>query len=98
MLEYQSTVLSPTYKERAIKLEEFKYINVYILSREDIVISKIIRLANKDIEDLNEIMPYCNKQLLKTIIEETLNREDLFESKKTEFERKLKIFKEKYNV
>lgn len=40
----------------------------------------------------------CNKQLLKTIIEETLNREDLFESKKTEFERKLKIFKEKYNV
>lgn len=98
MLEYQSTVLSPTYKERAIKLEEFKYINVYILSREDIVISKIIRLANKDIEDLNEIMPHCNKQLLKTIIEETLNREDLFESKKTEFERKLKIFKEKYNV
>lgn len=98
MLEYQSTVLSPTYKERAIKLEEFKYINVYILSREDIVISKIIRLANKDIEDLNEIIPYCNKQLLKTIIEETLNREDLFESKKTEFERKLKIFKEKYNV
>ena len=98
MLEYQSTVLSPTYKERAIKLEEFKYINVYILSREDIVISKIIRLANKDIEDLNEIMPYCNKQLLKTITEETLNREDLFESKKTEFERKLKIFKEKYNV
>lgn len=98
MLEYQSTVLSPTYKERAIKLEEFKYINVYILSREDIVISKIIRLANKDIEDLNEIIPYCNKQLLKTIIEETLNREDLFQSKKTEFERKLKIFKEKYNV
>lgn len=98
MLEYQSTVLSPTYKERAIKLEEFKYINVYILSREDIVISKIIRLANKDIEDLNEIIPYCNKQLLRTIIEETLNREDLFESKKTEFERKLKIFKEKYNV
>lgn len=92
MLEYQSTVLSPTYKERAIKLEEFKYINVYILSREDIVISKIIRLANKDIEDLNEIMPYCNKQLLKTIIEETLNREDLFESKKTEFERKIKNF------
>lgn len=98
MLEYQSTVLSPTYKERAIKLEEFKYINVYILSREDIVISKIIRLANKDIEDLNEIIPYCNKKLLKTITEETLNREDLFESKKTEFERKLKIFKEKYNV
>lgn len=27
ILEYQSTILSPTYKERAVKLKEFKYIN-----------------------------------------------------------------------
>ena len=98
MLEYQSTILSPTYKERAIKLEEFKYINVYILSKEDIAISKIIRLAKKDIEDLNQIIPNCDKEVLGNIIEEILNREDLFESKKVEFEKKLKIFKEKYNV
>lgn len=98
MLEYQSTILSPTYKERAVKLEEFKYINVYILSKEDIVVSKIIRLADKDIEDLNEIMPCCNKKVLNSIIEEVSDREDLFESKKEEFKRKLKIFKEKYNV
>lgn len=98
MLEYQSTILSPMYKERAIKLEEFKYINVYILSKEDIVISKIIRLAEKDIEDLNQIMPKCNKNNLNNIIKEILDREDLFESKKEEFKRKLKIFKEKYNV
>ena len=57
MLEYESTLLSPTYKERAIKLENFKYINVYILSKEDVAISKIIRLAEKDIEDLNQIIP-----------------------------------------
>ncbi len=98
MLEYQSTILSPTYKERAVKLEEFKYIYVYILSKEDIVVSKIIRLAGKDIEDLNQIIPNCNKEVLNSIIEEVLNREDLFESKKSEFERKLKIFKEKYDV
>ena len=30
MLEYQSTILSPKYKDRAEKLGEFKYINVYI--------------------------------------------------------------------
>ena len=98
MLEYQSTLLSPSYQQRAIKLEEFKYINVYILSKEDIAVSKIIRLAEKDIEDLNEIVPKCDKIVLNNIIEEIINREDLFDSKKEEFKRKLKIFREKYNV
>ena len=98
MVEYQSTILSPTYQERAAKLEDFEYINVYILSREDIAASKIIRLAEKDIEDLEQLMPKCNKEVLNSIIEEIINREDLFESKKTEFTAKLKIFREKYNV
>ena len=98
MLEYQSTLLAPTYKERAIKLKEFVYINVYILSKEDVAISKIIRLAEKDIEDLNQIIPKCDKKVLNSIIEEILNREDLFESKKAEFINKLKIFRERYNV
>ena len=98
MLEYQSTILSPSYKQRAVKLEEFNYINVYILSKEDVVISKIIRLAEKDIEDLNQIVPKCDKVLLNDIINEIIDRDDLFESKKSEFVKKLKIFKEKYNV
>lgn len=98
MLEYESTILSPLYKKRAIKLEEFKYINVYILSKEDVAISKIIRLADKDIEDLEQIIPKCNKKILNDVIEEVLNRSDLFESKKSEFEKKLKVFREKYNV
>lgn len=98
MLEYESTLLSPTYKERAIKLENFKYINVYILSKEDVAISKIIRLAEKDIEDLNQIIPKCNIKTLNKIIDEIINREDLFESKKAEFIKKLKVFREKYNV
>ena len=98
MLEYESTILSPNYKERAIKLEEFQYINVYILSKEDVAVSKIIRLADKDIEDLEQIIPKCNKNKLNKIIEEILNRDDLFESKKDGFKRNLKIFREKYNV
>ncbi len=98
MLEYESTILSPTYKERAAKLKEFKYINVYILSKEDVAISKIIRLAPKDLEDLEQIIPNCNKEILNNIINEVINREDLFESKKSEFIKKLEIFREKYNV
>ena len=98
MLEYESTILSPNYKNRATKLEEFRYINVYILSKEDVVISKIIRLAEKDIEDLNQIIPNCDKKLLNDIIEEIINRDDLFESKKKEFLKKLELFRRKYNV
>ena len=98
MLEYQSTLLSPKYKERAIKLDEFKYINVYILSKEDVAVSKIIRLANKDIEDLNQIIPKCKKEVLNSIINEILNREDLFESKKEGFIKNLKKFREIYDV
>ena len=98
MLEYESTLLSPTYKERAIKLEEFKYINVYILSKEDVAVSKIIRLAEKDIEDLNQIIPKCDIKVLNGIIDEIICRDDLFESKKEGFLNNLKIFKEKYNV
>ena len=98
MLEYESTILSPNYKKRATKLEEFRYINVYILSKEDVVISKIIRLAEKDIEDLNKIIPNCDKKLLNDIIEEIINRDDLFESKKKEFLKKLELFRRKYNV
>jgi len=98
MLEYQSTLLSPKYKERAIKLDEFKYINVYILSKEDVAVSKIIRLANKDIEDLNQIIPKCNKNALNKIIDEIIDREDLFESKKEGFIKNLKKFREMYDV
>ena len=98
MLEYQSTILSPNYKERATKLEEFKYIDVYILSKEDVAVSKIIRLAEKDIEDLNQIIPKCDKKVFNDVIGEVLNREDLFDSKRNEFVKKLKIFREKYNV
>ena len=92
------TLLSPTYKQRATRLDEFDYINVYILSREDVAVSKIIRLAEKDFEDLNQIIPKCNKDLLNSIINEILDRNDLFESKKDEFVKKLKVFREKYNV
>ena len=98
MLEYESTLLSPTYKERAIKLKEFKFINVYILSKEDVAVSKIIRLAEKDIEDLNQIIPKCDIKVLNEIIDEIICRDDLFESKKEGFLNNLKIFKEKYNV
>jgi len=62
------------------------------------VVSKIIRLDEKDIEDIDKLMPSCNKELINKIIEEILNRKDFFETKKKSFLEKLEIFRVKYDV
>lgn len=98
MLEYESTLISPKYKERSIKLDKFNYLNIYVLSIEDIIVSKIIRLAQKDIQDIDVLIKRADKKLIKQIINEVINRKDLFRPKIEEFERKLKLFKERYDV
>lgn len=98
MLEYESTLISPIYKERSKKLDKFDYLNIYILSVEDIIVSKIIRLEQKDIQDIDELIKIADKKLINKIIDEVLSRDDLFESKKKYFEEKLPPFRERYNV
>lgn len=41
---------------KVTKCERFKYINVYLLSPEDIIVSKIIRLEEKDKEDIDALI------------------------------------------
>ncbi len=98
MLEYNSTILSPQYKDRARKLNQFTYLNVYILSAEDIIVSKIIRLEDKDVQDIDELIKIADKNKIRCIINEVLDRDDLYDSKKAEFIKKLKLFKERYHV
>lgn len=98
MLEYESTILAPDFKDRAKKLMEFKVIDVYVLSREDIIVSKVIRLADKDIEDIDILIENADKQLIREIIDKVLARTDLFESKKDKFMGNLQMFKERYEI
>lgn len=98
MLEYESTILSSTYMERAKKLTQFKYINVYILAIEDIIVSKIIRLQQKDLEDIDILIQKANKEMIRKIIQEVIDRTDLFSSKKEAFIKKLPLFRERYHV
>ena len=49
---------------------------------------------NIDVELIEKVV----KKVLNDVIGEVLNREDLFDSKRNEFVKKLKIFREKYNV
>jgi hypothetical protein len=98
MLEYESTILSPRYRERARRLKIFNYIHVFLLSVEDIIVSKIIRLESKDIEDIDCLILQADKDLINQIIDEVLSREDLFQSKRKAFMEQLSRFKERYNV
>ncbi len=98
MLEYESTILSPSYRERARRLNEFRYLEIYILAREDIVVSKIIRMEPKDIEDMDILLRDCDRKLINDIINEVLQRKDLYESKKKAFVKNLELFWERYDV
>lgn len=69
-----------------------------ILAPEDIVVSKIIRLAPKDWQDMDELMVNCSKEQINDIINSILVRNDLFESKKKAFKANLPRFKERYDV
>lgn len=98
MLEYESTIISPKYKDRAVKLDKFRYLNVHLLSPEDIIVSKIIRLEQKDIEDIDKLIGIANKELINQIINEVLLRDDLYKSKRDQFIKRLPQFRERYYV
>ncbi|MEA1975981.1 MAG: DUF6036 family nucleotidyltransferase [Bacillota bacterium] len=97
-LEYESTILSPSYAKRAKKLDDYEYLNIYILAPEDLIVSKIIRLSKKDQSDIEMLLKSSDVNVIKQIIEEVLDREDLIQSKREGFIKKLKLFKEKFYV
>ena len=98
MLEYESTILAPDYKSRAKKLEGLKNFSAYVLAPEDIIVSKIIRLGEKDIEDIEILIEQCDKAIINQIIESVILRDDLFQTKKMGFMNNLENFRERFNV
>jgi len=98
LLEYESVALPSSYRERAARQEGFDYLNIYVLSKEDVIVSKIIRMDQRDKEDLDAMVPKADKAMLNQLIDEVLGRDDLFEMKKIGFRKGLKQFRERYYV
>ena len=67
-------------------------------NREDIVVSKIIRMESRDLNDMDELMKHCDKALVLRLIDEVEARTDLFPSKKEGFLHKVPQFRERYHV
>lgn len=98
MLDLYVTTIASGFENRAIKLKEFKFLDFYVLSREDIIVSKLGRYSEKDVDDIDILIRKADKKLIKKLIEDILNKEDFSIRVKEQFILNIKKFKERYNV
>lgn len=82
LLDMYFTTIPNDFKKRAVKLKEFRYLDIYVLSKEDIIVSKIARYSEKDKEDIGKLIKEADKNLVKKLINNVLNRENLTKNKK----------------
>lgn len=85
------------YEERAIKLDGFNNIAVFVFSREDIIASKIDRLSEKDIEDIEAIIGETDQDKLRKCIKETYEN-IVYEDRKERYNKNLSKFKDVFGV
>mgnify|MGYP005851528451 CR=1 FL=1 len=79
IVEWYYLPVSYSYAKRLrfIFENEFKNIRIGILSIEDIIVSKLGRFAQRDIDDINALMKNADKMLLENIYNEVMQRDDL---------------------
>lgn len=85
------------YMERAKRLDGFDNIAVYIFSKEDIIASKIDRLSQKDIDDINLLIKDINQDMLKQCIEETYHN-IVYDDRKERYKVNREKFKAMYGL
>ena len=79
-----ATVAS-SFKERAVRLNGFGYLGIYVLSREDIIVSKLGRYSEQDALDIRAMLPDCEENVLFQLMTEVLDRVDLIKKAKVVF-------------
>ncbi|GAU76036.1 DUF6036 family nucleotidyltransferase [Fusibacter sp. 3D3] len=98
MLDPYSTPIAIDFEKRSMQLLGFKTLKYYVLSKEDIIVSKLGIYSNKDQEDIEALIKDCNIELLNHLIQSVMDREDFSERVKCEFIQNSKLLREKYNV
>ncbi|NMB97647.1 MAG: hypothetical protein GYA02_13730 [Clostridiaceae bacterium] len=95
-LDLYLTTIPMDFKNRARKIDKFK--NIYVLSREDIILSKVGRYSEIDIEDISIMIKSADKKLLANLIEKVMTRENLSERVKQVFSQNISLFRERFDV
>ena len=92
------TTLAEGYEERTIRVKEIKNIEVYVLSREDIVVTKIGRYSDKDKEDIKILMEKVDKEKIIQLIDNVKKRKNLSSKIKLNFIENVEQFRSDFNV
>jgi hypothetical protein len=98
LLDIYVTSIADGFKERAKKVKDFENIEVYVLSREDLIVTKLGRYSEKDKEDISKLIDKANKKVLNELIENVSNRASYGEIVKVEFLKNVEKFRGDYNV
>ncbi len=80
------------YSKRAIKIDGYENIVVYVFSREDIIASKIDRMSEKDIEDIKVLINEVDFNILEKCINEAYEN-IVYDDRKARYSDNLQIFK-----
>ncbi len=98
MVESELAPISNTMRVRAKKLTEFKYLDIYVLSREDIIVSKLCRFNDKDKQDIDILIKEASIDTIYKIVDEILNRDDINNKVKSILTTKINTLRKMYNV
>lgn len=101
MIDEKLAALAPDYKNRATKLSQYTYLSVYVLSREDIIVSKMARLNERDINDISKMLTSSDIPLIFNLVKEVLSSDLIPKAKQTlldNFTRCMEEFNVPYNM
>lgn len=97
-LDIYLTTIAYGYEQRATRINQFEYLNIYILSKEDIITTKLGRYSQKDKEDISAIWNNCNHKLVIDLIEQIKKRTDISKIVKAKFIENVEVFGGDYHL
>lgn len=92
------TPLAPGFSERATLLDGFDHLRINVLSREDIIVSKLSRYSEKDRSDIDHLIDACDRKRIAALIEAVMKRTDFSERVLMFFRENAVRFREDYHV
>lgn len=98
MLDLYVTPIAEEYEKRSIPITGFKTLKFFVLSKEDIIVSKLGRYSEKDKADIEILIKKCNLTLLDELIENVVNRKNFSNRIKEEFIKNSNLIRKIYNV